>query len=284
MTTPAVTDTVLSGLPAFTGLTIFLACAWIIPMLCRRVRLPDVVGLLVVGILLGPSCLNVFHPSRPVAVFLSDVGKLLLMFAAGLEVDLIQFRQTKGRSLCFGLLTFSLPLVTGTALGLCSGNGLNAAILIGSLLASHTLLAFPIVSKLGVVKNEAVTVTIGGTVFTDTGALLVLAICVSVHLIGFSPAAIGLQLLQLALYVPFILVGLGMTGRYLFAKFKISEEGQLLFLMLVVALSSSLAELIHLEGIVGAFLAGLARACDDGCGNRNADGGGDHGRAWRGRI
>ena len=103
------------------------------------------------------------------------------MFVAGLEIDLKQFRKTKNRSIVFGILTFLIPLIAGISVGRLFNFGWNASVLIGSLLASHTLLAYPIVSRLGVVMTEAVTVTVGATIFTDTAALLVLAICVGIH-------------------------------------------------------------------------------------------------------
>ena len=108
------------------------------------------------------------------------------------------------------------------------------------------------------VRNEAVTVTIGATIFTDVAALLVVAICIPIHMAGFSPAAFGLQLLQLAIYVPVVLFGLSAAAQFLMDRFHASKEGQFLIMLLVVAVAAIGAEAIHLEGIIGAFLAGLA--------------------------
>ena len=121
----------------------------------------------------------------------TDVGKIYLMFVAGLEIDMAEFRKTKERSLGFGVVTFALPLIGGILVGRLFGFGWNPSVLIGSLLASYTLLGFPIVNRLGVVGNEAVTVTIGATIFTDIAALLVLAICVSIHAGEFSVASLA---------------------------------------------------------------------------------------------
>lgn len=76
-----------------------------IPALSRRVRLPGVVGLLISGVVVGPHVLGIFGEQRPIADFLANVGKLLLMFVAGLEMDLARFRQTQSRSITFGLIT-----------------------------------------------------------------------------------------------------------------------------------------------------------------------------------
>src|SRR6516164_3357522 len=110
--------------------------------------MPAVVGLLLAGVALGPSGLHALPKSDPVADFFAEVGKLLLMFFAGLEIDLSQFKRTARRSLVFGLLTFSIPQVVGIAIGVLAGYGWLAAVLIGSLMASHTLLGFPIVQRM----------------------------------------------------------------------------------------------------------------------------------------
>ena len=121
-----------------------------VPRLARRVRLPGVVGLLLSGVVIGPHVLGMFGEQRPIVDFLADLGKLLLMFVAGLEIDLVQFRQVQGRSIIFGLITTGIPLLLGTTVGLLFGYGVIAAIVIGSLLASHTLLGLPVVARLGV--------------------------------------------------------------------------------------------------------------------------------------
>jgi Kef-type K+ transport system membrane component KefB len=236
------------------GLIIFL----LVPVMCRRVRLPAVVGLLAAGVLFGPSGLQLAPRNGEVANFFADIGKLLLMFFAGLEIDLPQFNQVRRRSLAFGLASFGFPLIMGTGLGLTFGYGWLSALLIGSVFASHTLLGYPIVQRLGLVRNEAVTVTIGATIFTDIAALLVVAVCIPIHAAGFSPSAFALQVLELAVYIPLVLIVLSRAARYLMTRFHASKEGQLLIMLLTVVVAAIGAEAIHLEGIIGAFLAGLA--------------------------
>jgi Kef-type K+ transport system membrane component KefB len=193
-----------------------------------------------------------------VAEYFSEVGKLLLMFFAGLEIDLQQFQRTRNRSLLFGLATFALPLAAGYAVGIAWGYGWIGALLIGSLLASHTLLGYPIVQRLGLVRNEAVTVTIGATIFTDIASLMVLAVCIPIHQSGFSLTAFVVQVAQLAAYVPLVLFGLSAAVGRLMDRMTDSKEGQFLVMLLAVAVAGIVAELINLEGIIGAFLAGLA--------------------------
>jgi len=133
----------------------------------------------------GPHGLDVFGTIRPVADFFADLGKLLLMFCAGLEIDLALFRRARNRVLEFGLLTTGLPLLLGTGVGLLFGFQPVAAVVLGSLLASHTLLAAPTVARLGAIRLEPVAVTFGATVVSDTLSLVVFAICVSTFQSGF---------------------------------------------------------------------------------------------------
>jgi len=138
---------VASGSP-MVRFIIALSAIFIMPPLSRRLKLPAVVGLLFAGILLGPHVLDIFGKERPIADFMSELGKLLLMFYAGLEVDLRLFRQSRRKVTKFGILTTSFPLVLGTLVGLWFGYAVIPAIVLGSLLASHTLLGLPIVTEL----------------------------------------------------------------------------------------------------------------------------------------
>src|SRR5262245_57000116 len=157
----------ITHLPPLARFSIAMLILFTVPPLCRRVRLPAVVGLLAAGVVVGPFGLGVAPKHGEVAHFFAELGKLLLMFFAGMEIDLVQFNRTRNRSVGFGVLTFAFPLTAGLLVGFAVGYPLIGALLIGSLLASHTLIAYPIVEKLGKLNNEAVTVTIGATVFTD---------------------------------------------------------------------------------------------------------------------
>jgi Kef-type K+ transport system membrane component KefB len=237
---------------------ILLAVILVVPPIFERLRLPGLVGLIAAGVLLGSSGLGLLNQESETMKLFSDIGKIYLMFVAGLEIDLQQFRRTRNRSLGFGGATFLLPLLAGILVGRLFGFGWNAAILIGSLLASHTLLAYPIVQRLGVVKDEAVTVTIGATIFTDIGALLVLAICTGVSQGDFSTTKLVALLAGLAIYSLTVLLGLSWLGKYVFRRTRDDQGNQFLFVLLGVFLASVGAQLIGVENIVGAFLAGLA--------------------------
>src|SRR4029077_3892676 len=170
-----------AALPQLAKFAVGMMIIFGVPPLSRRIPLPAVVGLLLSGVVIGTHVLGMFGEQRPIANFFADLGKLLLMFVAGLEIDLTHFRQAQGRSIIFGLITTGIPLLLGAAVGLLFGYGIIAAIVIGSLLASHTLLGLPVVAQLGVNRLEPVTVTAGATVLSDTLSLVVFAICVSTY-------------------------------------------------------------------------------------------------------
>ena len=237
---------------------LLLAIALIVPPIFERLKLPGLVGLLAAGVLFGSSALGWLDPKDETVVLFAEVGKLYLMFVAGLEIDLILFNKTKTRSLSFGALTFLLPFLGGIAVGLFFSFGWLAAILIGSLLASHTLLAYPIVQRLGVVGDEAVTVTVGATIFTDVTALVVLAICLGVSQGDFTTAKLLTLLGSLALYAIAILFGLKQLAKTFFRITGKDEANQFLFVLVSLFLAAIGAQLIGVEGIIGAFLAGLA--------------------------
>ncbi len=238
--------------------TILLTVIFTVPPIFERLRIPGLVGLLVAGVVLGQNGLKLLDTNSETVKLLSDIGKVYLMFVAGLEIDLQQFRKTKNRSIVFGILTFIVPLIAGILVGRLFNFGWNASVLIGSLLASHTLLAYPIVSRLGVVMNEAVTVTVGATIFTDTAALLVLAICVGIHGGEFSVISLVTLLGGLAIYSALVLFGFDWAGKEFFRRSGDEQSNQFLFILLALFLASVGAQIVGVEKIVGAFLAGLA--------------------------
>ncbi|AKG20708.1 cation:proton antiporter domain-containing protein [Calothrix sp. 336/3] len=238
--------------------TLLILVILTIPPIFEKFKLPGLIGLLLAGVVLGESGLKLLNSDSETIKLLSDIGKIYLMFVAGLEIDLEQFRKTKNRSLVFGFLTFIIPLIAGIIVGRLFNFSWNSAVLIGSLLASHTLLAYPIISRMGMVTNEAVTVTIGATIFTDTGALLVLAICVGIHGGDFTVVSLIKLLAGLAVYSLLILWGFDWAGKEFFRRSGDEQGNQFLFILLALFLASVGAQIIGVEKIVGAFLAGLA--------------------------
>jgi Kef-type K+ transport system membrane component KefB len=245
----------LSALERF-ALTLLMLVA--IPRLCRRVHVPEAVGLLLSGVIVGPYVLGFFSLSHPIADFAAELGKLLLMFFAGLEIDLALFHRARTRSIGFGLSTTSIPLLLGTAVGLAFGFTIVPAVVIGSLLASHTLLGLPVINRLGLQRLEPVTVAVGATVMSDTLSLVVFAVCVSIYTTGFSPSDVGQLLAEILGYVVLMLFGVSRLAAFVLKRVEDEEDAYFAAMLCIMAVAGVLATAIQLPGIVGAFLAGLA--------------------------
>jgi Kef-type K+ transport system membrane component KefB len=245
----------LSALQRF-ALTLLMLVT--VPRLCRRAHVPAAVGLLLGGIIVGPYVLGFFSTDRPIADFFAELGKLLLMFFAGLEIDLALFRRARKRSIAFGLTTTSIPLLLGTAVGLAFGYATVPAVVIGSLLASHTLLGLPVIDRLGLQRLEPVTVAVGATVMSDTLSLVVFAVCVSIYTTGFSPSGLALLLAEIFGYVALMVFGLSRVAAYVLKKVEDEEDAYFVLMLCFMVVAGILADAIQLPGIVGAFLAGLA--------------------------
>ena len=246
------------ALPNLAKFAIVMAIIAAGPALARRLRIPELVGLLAFGVFLGPYVLDVAPVNHPIVQFFGDLGRLLLMFAAGLEIDLSLFRKAQTRSIIFGVITTMVPQVLGTACGLAFGYGIISSIVIGSLLASHTLLALPIVRRFGALAFEPVVVSIGATMVSDTLSLVVFGICVSTYTTGFSPSGLAVQLVEVAIFVPLILIGVSRAGAWILNKLRDNEAGYFVTMLGIMAVAGELADLINLPDIVGAFLAGAA--------------------------
>ncbi|MBD2448494.1 cation:proton antiporter [Nostoc sp. FACHB-152] len=238
---------------------ILLLVILVVPILFERLRLPGIVGLVFAGLVLGPSGWNLFNAKLPMINLLSNIGLIYLMFVVGLEQELGHLRKNIQRSLGFASFTFFVPCVTGILLGRIFGFGWNTSIFIGSLFASYTLLAYPIISSLGVVKNPAVSATIDATIFTDISTLVVLAVClVSLQTGVFNLPNLLTLLGHIIIYSVIILVGFDWAGQEFFRRSGDDEGKKFLFVLLAVFVALLGAEFIDIEKILGAFLAGLA--------------------------
>ncbi len=228
----------------------------IMPLLSERMHLPGIVGVIVGGMVIGPYGFNILQVNDRMEFF-STIGLVYLMFSAGLEVDFHQFLRVKGKAVVFGFLTFTFPQLMGMGLGWIIGLPWMGIILLGSAFASHTLLAFPILNRLGVTRNEAVAVTTGATILTDIGAFIILAIVLGArdgHLAFGYFIKLLILLVAFALAIIFILPKI---GKWFFRRFTSrTVEFQFVIVMLFVAALG--AKLIGVHEVVGAFLAGLA--------------------------
>lgn len=228
------------------------------PIVMERWRLPGMIGLLLAGAILGPNALGVLARDQSFVLF-GTVGLLYIMFSAALEIDMAVLKRHQVGSLVFGLLTFAIPMGVGLVVSRhLLGFDWPAAILLASTFASHTLLTYPIASRLGLSRNPAVTTAIGGTIVTDTLALLVLAVIVS-STRGTIDEFFWYRLgLSLTVYVIVILVGLPLLARWFFRNLGRDGVSEFVFVLATVFGCAAVSRLAGSEPIVGAFLAGLA--------------------------
>lgn len=257
---PAPLLSIVPTLP-FTDPVLIVALATLIflavPILAERVRVPGVIGLIVAGAAVGPHGFGLLARDQTI-VLLGTVGLLYLMLMVGLELDLHQFNRFRNRSIVFGLLSFLIPAALGLGLGLALGYSAASALLLASAFSSHTLLAYPIASRMGIVRNEAVTTALGGTILTEILALLLLAVVANSARGAALDAAFWVRLsVSFGVYVGVVMWGLPRLGRWFFRQ---AGEGGAEFIFVLASLFtvSYLSHAAGVEPIVGALLAGLA--------------------------
>lgn len=250
-----------NSLPVTDPVLIFAIVSGLIllaPIVLGRWRLPGMIGLLIAGAFLGPNGFGVLARDMSFVLF-GTVGLLYIMFTAALEVDMAVLKRSRTSTLVFGLLTFAVPMVLGILVArLILGFNWPASLLLASTFASHTLLTYPIASRLGLVRNPAVTTAVGGTIITDTLALLVLAVIAGM-VRGEAGGAFWVQLIiGLTLYTAAILFILPLVARWFFRYVARDGVAEFVFVLALVFAISAAAHSAGSEPIVGAFLAGLA--------------------------
>ncbi|WP_353718373.1 cation:proton antiporter [Dyadobacter sp. 676] len=227
------------------------------PLLLNKIKVPHLLGLLIAGALVGPNGLNLLARDSSVVVT-GTTGLLYIMFLAGLEIDMGDFKRNKWKSIGFTAYTFAIPFI----LGLIGGYyvlhfSVLTTVLFASLFSSHTLIAYPLVSKLGISKNLSVNITVGGTMLTDVLSLLVLAVVVGMTQ-GEVDSAFWIRLIVSVLaFSLVVLFVFPIIGRWFFKRVG-DKISQYIFVLVMIYLAAVLAELAGIEAIIGAFFAGLA--------------------------
>jgi Kef-type K+ transport system membrane component KefB len=235
--------------------TVLVLAALIAQLTVERLHLPGLLGLLVLGMLLGPGGLGVMA-REPVVDFLGPIGLIYVMFLAGLEIDLDVAREHSREALSFGFLAFACSLVPAAAAAiLLLDLDPRGALLLGALISSHTLLAYPIVKRLGLLRRVPVVTAIGGTLITDTLALVLLAIVIST----LEPGATGwiAPLGLLALIAASSLWAVPRLSRAVLRRDGISRAEKALYVLVVLLVLASATEITGTEEVLGAFLAGI---------------------------
>lgn len=228
------------------------------PILLKRLNIPGIIGLIIAGVVIGPHGFNILEKNSAIELF-STIGLLYIMFIAGLELDMNDFKSNRNKSLLFGFFTFIIPL--GVGFPVCYyflGFDFNASFLTASMFATHTLVAYPIVSKLGVSKNQAVAVAVGGTILTDTAVLIILAVIMS-NSEGNLNQAFWFRLgVSLAIFSAIMFLVIPRIAKWFFRKLESEKHSHYIFVLAVVFFAAFLAEVAGVEPIIGAFVAGLA--------------------------
>jgi Kef-type K+ transport system membrane component KefB len=246
-------------LPLNNPVVIFSLVLFIIlfaPIALNKIKVPHIIGLIISGVIIGPYGLNLLRRDSSIVLF-GTVGLLYIMFLAGLEIDLSEFKKNKGKIIFFGLTTFILPLVFGTlASYYILGYPILSSLLLASMFSTHTLVSYPIASRYGITHNKAVTLTIGGTMITDILALLILAAVAGVSKEEVSSSFWITLGLSSVLFVGIVFFVFPLIIRAFFKRFD-DAVSQYIFVLAIVFLSAFLAEAAGLEAIIGAFFSGL---------------------------
>jgi Kef-type K+ transport system membrane component KefB len=249
------------NLPLHNPVLVFSLILFIIllsPILLRKLNIPGIIGLIISGVIIGPHGLNILAKTDAIELF-STIGLLYIMFIAGLELDMNEFKANKNKSLLFGFYTFIIPLSIGfpVCFYILEYN-LNASFLTASMFATHTLVAYPIVSKLGISKNQTVAVAVGGTILTDTAVLIILAV-----ILGNSQGNLNQEfwfrlIFSLAIFSAIMFLVVPRITNWFFRKLESEKHSHYIFVLSMVFFAAFLAEVAGVEPIIGAFVAGLA--------------------------
>lgn len=227
------------------------------PIFLNKLKIPHILGLIVAGAIIGPNGFNLLL--RDSSIILSGTaGLLYIMFLAGLEIDMQEFKKNRLKSLIFGLYTFTIPMISGILVGIYILKfSVLTSILLASMFASHTLIAYPILSKFGITKNRAVNIVVGGTMITDTLALLVLAV-----IVGMTKGQVTSEfwfklIISVVIFGWIVLYVFPIIGRWFLKRFQ-DNTSQYIFVLVMLFLGSFLAEIAGIEAIIGALLSGFA--------------------------
>lgn len=226
------------------------------PMIMGRLRIPHIVGMILAGVLVGKYGFNILERDSSFELF-GKVGLYYIMFLAGLEMDMDDFKKNQTKGLVFGLFTFVIPMGLGiwSSMSLL-GYGMITSILLASMYASHTLIAYPVVSRYGLARMRSVSITIGGTAVTVVLALLVLAVIGGMYK-GEEGGTFWIFLVLKVIFLSFLIVFfMPRISRRFFRKYD-DAVMQFIFVLAMVFLGGGMMEFVGMEGILGAFLAGL---------------------------
>ena len=236
-------------------IALVLATILFVPMVCRKIRIPSIVGFIIVGMIVGPYGFNLLTGGNVIQT-LGKIGMLYIMLQAGIEVDINDFRQQRTHAIVYGIYSFLFPFVLGLLTSKLLGFGWVTSTLMGAMYGSHTLMTYPIVSRYGVQKNPAANIAIGGTMLTITLSLLVLAFLKSNFVYTDAITTSGLIARMVVTLLVITIVFPWLAQRF-FKRWTDPTSG-FLIVMTMMVVSALMADWAGLEGILGAFICGVA--------------------------
>ena len=241
-------------------LALVMGVIFITPLVCRRLHVPSIVGFILMGIVLGPHGLGWIAENATIKV-LGNMGMLYIMFQAGVEIDMNDFRQYRNSALAFGLYSFLIPFALGFLSSWLLGFGWSTCALLGAMYGSHTLMTYPIVSRYGIQKNAAVNIVVGGTMVSITLSLLVLAVLKSQILTASATVSplvwYGTMAGKILLFAVVTVVVFPWVAQWYFKRRK-EPVSSFMLVMVMLVVSAWLADWAGLEGILGAFVCGVS--------------------------
>ena len=238
--------------------SIVLCIILLSPVLLNRLRIPSIVGMIIAGVVIGPHGFNLLERDGAIVLF-GTVGLLYIMFLAGLEIEMTGFKKNATKSTVFGLLTFIIPFIIGYVV--CKNLlhlELIPSLITASMFSTQTLIAYPIITRLGITKARPVSLTVGGTIITDTLVLLLFSVITNFSLAKTDSifwVRLGISVIAFAFIVLYIFP---IIAKWFFRKLEGEGGSQFIFVLTIVFLAAFLSQLAGLEHIIGAFLAGIA--------------------------
>lgn len=227
------------------------------PLIFGRLRIPQIVGLILAGLIIGPHGFNLLARDKSIILF-ETVGLLYIMFLAGLEINLHDFNKRWNQSIVFGIISFIIPFCTGALLGYyLFGYPWISSILIGTIFSSHTLVTYPIISRFGLSRIRSVNIAVGGTILTDLLSLIILSVVASIARDGDPQSTWKKMIVGVPLFGFAVLYGIPFIARWFFKRAS-DRISQFIFVLALLFISAFGAELAMVEPVIGAFLAGLA--------------------------
>lgn len=235
---------------------VVLAIILTVPIVSRRLRIPYLVGLIVAGVIVGEHGLRLLERDSSFELF-GNVGLYYIMFLASLELDMEGLKKNRRKGILFGIITFLIPFAVGLPVGLYLLRlSMPASLLLACILSSHTLVSYPIVGRYGLNRSDCVTIAVCGTMIALLISLVILAVIPAGVEGRLAPSLLLWMGMKTAVYAFVVFMGFPRATRWFFKRFG-DNITQFIFVMTLMILSAAMASLAGLEGLLGAFLAGL---------------------------